>query len=636
MNSTILAAGVLPSTSFTIGGASQQLSYTIGVNPVTVPQDSQHVLSVILQIISPSGYVIYQNPGWGGGSFASPDSLTGTYNLPALTGMTTPESGLYQINIQAKYVDSTSAPVTTLATVNYLSAKICVSCLPVPVLTPVLDCTNVLLTITDTTQYTLQGYATTEVSRTITALPPAGSNQPTATGTAKVLQIDNGSEGNGALWNGTYTLGLASTATYQLGSTTIIQTLSYSAPAPVSCLDPRCILWCALDGLNTMYIAQLTSDTQLAVTQTLPQLLAGTAELTLINQAIECGQPFNNYVSNFWTVTGLNSDCGCGCVGETATGPVMPIPSGSGSGSPGAPGAPGSVWRTGSGAPSNSLGLNGDLYLDIVTGNVYQKISGTYSLSCNISGPAGAVGQQGAPGSNGAALLWNPFVNYTNTGAGAGDIFVSTIPATAFATPSNGTLGGDQVVVAIEGYTTGSHLAIEGSIILSAGGVQFAFLNYPRAVFFKANIYLTYTTATNIRIDCVYSYYNSAGQQFGTSFIATTQNVSYTAGNTLALEVDFSALSAASDAVLVFSQAISNRVISTNPSGLVPIYTTGSGTATYQNNAIKNISINNFNVYVDGILLIPTTQYTFISSTGTITRVGGTFGSSQSLAIIPN
>lgn len=61
-------------------------------------------------------------------------------------------------------------------------------------------------------------------------------------------------------------------------------------------------------------------------------------------------------------------------------------------GTNGAPGAPGSVWREGSGAPANTLGVNGDFYLNGATGDVYLRASGTYSPVANIKGPAGPSG----------------------------------------------------------------------------------------------------------------------------------------------------------------------------------------------------------------------------------------------------
>lgn len=52
-------------------------------------------------------------------------------------------------------------------------------------------------------------------------------------------------------------------------------------------------------------------------------------------------------------------------------------------------GETGSVWRSGSGAPSNSLGDDGDFYIDTATADVYQKASGTYSVVINIMGATG-------------------------------------------------------------------------------------------------------------------------------------------------------------------------------------------------------------------------------------------------------
>jgi hypothetical protein len=74
-------------------------------------------------------------------------------------------------------------------------------------------------------------------------------------------------------------------------------------------------------------------------------------------------------------------------------------------GATGATGDPGSVWREGSGAPSNGLGINGDFYLDGDNGDVYLKATGTYSIVANIKGPTGATGATGAMGSLGFVMV---------------------------------------------------------------------------------------------------------------------------------------------------------------------------------------------------------------------------------------
>lgn len=70
-------------------------------------------------------------------------------------------------------------------------------------------------------------------------------------------------------------------------------------------------------------------------------------------------------------------------------------------GTNGTDGTDGTIWRTSHGAPSNGLGQNGDLYLDLDNGDVYLKQTGTYSIACNIFGTDGTNGTDGTDGTNG-------------------------------------------------------------------------------------------------------------------------------------------------------------------------------------------------------------------------------------------
>jgi hypothetical protein len=61
-------------------------------------------------------------------------------------------------------------------------------------------------------------------------------------------------------------------------------------------------------------------------------------------------------------------------------------------GADGADGADGSTWYEGSGSPSSGVGINGDFYLDISNGDVYQKVGGSWGSSiANLAGPPGAT-----------------------------------------------------------------------------------------------------------------------------------------------------------------------------------------------------------------------------------------------------
>ncbi len=63
-----------------------------------------------------------------------------------------------------------------------------------------------------------------------------------------------------------------------------------------------------------------------------------------------------------------------------------------------------SKWMHGNGVPTANQGIQGDYYLDVLTGNVYNKLpNGTWVLVANITGPQGVAGAAGATGSTGAA-----------------------------------------------------------------------------------------------------------------------------------------------------------------------------------------------------------------------------------------
>ncbi len=70
-------------------------------------------------------------------------------------------------------------------------------------------------------------------------------------------------------------------------------------------------------------------------------------------------------------------------------------------GAPGMDGADGTSIRSGVGAPSNGLGMDGDLYVNTTNGDLHEKAAGTYSIVGNIKGADGADGADGAPGPQG-------------------------------------------------------------------------------------------------------------------------------------------------------------------------------------------------------------------------------------------
>jgi hypothetical protein len=123
---------------------------------------------------------------------------------------------------------------------------------------------------------------------------------------------------------------------------------------------------------GTLRLYKLSDPTKVIVfSVTAAYSRTGYYELTVSPQSWSSANPFINLDQLGFTFTRT------GNLGATgATGPTGPA---------------GSVWRNGTGVPADSLGVNGDYYLDDATGNVYLKTSGTYAIVANIQGPAGSA-----------------------------------------------------------------------------------------------------------------------------------------------------------------------------------------------------------------------------------------------------
>ncbi len=93
------------------------------------------------------------------------------------------------------------------------------------------------------------------------------------------------------------------------------------------------------------------------------------------------------------------------------TGAQGPIGNTGATGATGAPGAAGEKWWTAAGPPTAGTGANGDLALNTVNGDIYEKQSGAWVKIGNIQGPPGGS----ATDSN--ALLNPSFENWTGAGS---------------------------------------------------------------------------------------------------------------------------------------------------------------------------------------------------------------------------
>ena len=105
-------------------------------------------------------------------------------------------------------------------------------------------------------------------------------------------------------------------------------------------------------------------------------------------------------------------------------------------GATGAPGTNGATWSQGSGAPTG--GVNGDFYLRTSNSDVYQNISGTWTVIANIKGATGNTGATGPTGPTGSAATIavgtvttgapGSSASVTNSGTSSAAVFDITIP----------------------------------------------------------------------------------------------------------------------------------------------------------------------------------------------------------------
>jgi hypothetical protein len=100
----------------------------------------------------------------------------------------------------------------------------------------------------------------------------------------------------------------------------------------------------------------------------------------------------------------------------------------------GTAGADGHGWTVGSGAPSSTLGNDGDLYLDTDTTQAYKKAGGQWVTLFQFQGPAGADGAAGAPGSQ----ILSGTVDPTDSDGVVGDYYLNETSTALFKKEAGG------------------------------------------------------------------------------------------------------------------------------------------------------------------------------------------------------
>lgn len=202
------------------------------------------------------------------------------------------------------------------------------------------------------------------------------------------------------------------------------------------------------------------------------------------------------------------------------------------------------VWRTGSTVPANTLGADGDGYVQS-NGDVFTKGSGVWTKGPNIRGAQGVAGPQGVPGvagTNGAPGVAGPQGVPGPAGAPgtvgatgpagvpgpkgdpgvAGPTGPAGAPGTAGATGPAGTPGAPYVANAVTAFPTANYTVAAtdtNEVIPLAGNVRVG------SAFTVANNLITCTKAGTIKVSlkiCFVSVSMIMNEKWATAFSGTT------------------------------------------------------------------------------------------------------------------
>lgn len=265
----------------------------------------------LFKITSPSGTVIYKNAGYDAGTYTITNvGYSATSNLP-LTTSGLPEEGKYKVEIKVRYTDDNTAgtPTYTYSTKTILTSELCMCDLKKVSINHTYDIDALTFTSKDTTDY--NGSLTFHsLSRVHTVRPPLASGFADLVGSAT-------NEIYGGLYAGNWQSLIKSYVTLK-GYNDDNATYSYfqfywtgEKDSDVVNDDTICKMYCGFKSLETAAsTAKGTAKTALQV-----KLANGAAILVLAMNAKKCSDTdkLSYYYDQFWEVTGLDPECGCGC-----------------------------------------------------------------------------------------------------------------------------------------------------------------------------------------------------------------------------------------------------------------------------------------------------------------------------------
>lgn len=261
------------------------------------------------------------------------------------------------------------------------------------------NCISSQLISKDITNYNINingvNYAPLQKTLAHKITPPAGSGFPTpSTYTTSFVTLGPN------IWTQEWITQITTQLIYDLtvdlwdGSPWFVMDMTVTGKKllDVQCSGCMCTIFNCLKGIRDKYI-EARQGRNLVRAEDLKRILEEIQrELILYWLGERCGEDIDEFCRKVVDYINME-ECGCSYTDTDVSTEIIPMIGIIGGYTVNINNG-GSIF-TGNGAPIPALGNDGDLYLDVDSGNVYYKVNGVWLYQTNMIGPAGAIGPTG-------------------------------------------------------------------------------------------------------------------------------------------------------------------------------------------------------------------------------------------------
>lgn len=375
-----------------------KLTFDLPNNQLIVEDDTKYsqmgifasTVSGLYRITGPLG-IIYANVGYTSDSFDAPDidgdeeTLSKVVNLPIdVDGNVL--RGLYRVEYKVQYNSSVVSIVSKDYRFTYQS--------PIVDIEVSSDNRTSVITSVDSTDYVYNDVSPLTIVREHTLTPPQTSTLSEVTGTGSILTSGPN------IWTRTWIAQLVSTFTYELDEWIIgldpwiyiNDSITGEESHAVESDDITSDYYACAYALSSKYEAAKTSSPTEA--KRLEGFIISLNKAYVMYQwAKNVGEDFTVWANQIYTILQVATDCAALPPSDKSR-EVIPWAS-----IVGGSVSTGSNWFDYEGVPPIGLGLDGDMCIDTLTGDIYKKVSGSWgSPIMNIMGEQGEQGEGAGTG----------------------------------------------------------------------------------------------------------------------------------------------------------------------------------------------------------------------------------------------